>query len=90
MNAVPKVLHFITSQYITNWLGICTADWPLKGCERENSKELFFKVKTDKLTGEIMEREKYDGHENKLVFFLSRDLIVNEEWGNQARECKND
>lgn len=37
-----------------------------------------------------MEREKYDGHENKLVFFLSRDLIVNEELGNQARECKND
>lgn len=32
-----------------------------------------------------MEREKYDGHENKLVFLLSRDLIVNEEWGESSK-----
>lgn len=42
-----------------------------------------------------MEREKYDGHENKLVFFLPRDLIVKRRMGGIKQgsvrmvECNN-
>jgi hypothetical protein len=44
-----------------------------KGDKKKTPKNFFLKSETVKLMGEQYEREKYDGHENELVIFLSRD-----------------